>query len=203
MNALVPVALRQLRFDVQGWEWPDVDDDDDSDTEITPAELVEPIRDFFGGEIDVDPCAHRLGHVQARCEWRKSDDGMAKPWVRIPGYRRPMRSVFVNHPYSHGEPNRWLGRCASVASAHPDVSIVALSKGDTSTLWYRKWIRGTAAAVCFVERRIAFEKVSRTGARARQGAKWPSILSYWGPHAHGFVEWFGELGHCIALERNR
>ena len=193
----------QLRFEIDGWEWPDVDDDDDTDTELTPPELIEPIRDFMGGEIHVDPCAHRCGHVRAICEYRKGDNGLVRPWVNIDGYDAPMANAFVNHPYSAGQPAKWLQRCHDVVAAHPQFSIVALSKCDTSTLWWKRWIWNSAAAVCFISRRIAFEKPTPEGRTRRESAKWASVLTYYGPHAAGFCEWFAELGGCVELAKVR
>lgn len=175
--------IRQLAF--EGW-LQGVDEDQTHDDWYTPPELIDLIRDFFGGEIDLDPCASTRAFVGARINYTKSDDGMTMPWV---GDR--ILNRFVNPPYS--DPRPWIQRIASVHASWPrEVAgdSIALVKCDPSTrAWESAW---SADAVLFFRRRVQFIKPNSV---LRASAMFPSALLYWGPHAEGFDAFFGELGH--------
>lgn len=190
MNA----RLQQAHLRFPGWEYSDAGDDgEDEDSECTPPELVDMIRDFYGGTIDLDPCSNRHSQVGALVQWRKSDDGLSKPWSgRIAGVE--LRDRYVNPPYS--KPRPWLERCTIERAKHPDTNTIALVKCDVSTIWWNLhcW---HADAIGFVDKRIPFLHPTRIG---RHGAKFPNALVYWGPHAEGFKEFFAPIAHTVLCE---
>ena len=139
-----------------------------------------PVREFFGGGVDLDPCSNKLSTVGARLAYTIADDGLSQPWAG---------RVWVNHPYSSGQPAKWLRRCSEVGDAG---EVLALPKGDWSTSWWNTYVR-TAPARCLIARRVAF--VSRG---KRTVANFPSALVYWGPRVARFREVFGQFGEIIA-----
>lgn len=204
---------RQLSFDrvvaFAGW-LPGSDEPLTSDDWFTPPELADSIRDFLGGDIDLDPCASPHAYVNARVQWTKADDGLSLPWVGTIQVGETnerhddlvvIRNRFVNPPYSN--PGPWLQRLADMHNEDAarwrggvgamDVGAgdsVALVKADASTkAWRHAW---TADAVLFFARRVQFV---RHGSTVRASAPFPSALLYWGPHAEGFDAWFADLGH--------
>lgn len=194
---------QQLAF--EGW-LSEEDRDIDSDDEYTPDELCELIRDFFGGDIDLDPCAAPSSFVNARVQYFKGDDGLSLSWTATQSepssdaFSYKIRTRYVNPPYSR--PGPWLKKIVETHSqidrANPRPypadagDTIALVKCDPSTkAWAWAW---QADAILFFARRIPFANPNRT---TRSPAKFPCALLYWGDHAEAFRDWFDELGHVV------
>lgn len=187
-------VARQLAF--AGWTFGD-DEDVTSDDEYTPPELVELIEDFLGGTIDLDTCWDKRCHVHPRVGYTKTDDGLRHSWVfdtrsGSPDGRR-FRNRWIQPPYSR--PRRWIEQLVNLHAAEPPEVVgdsLALIKADTSTqAWRAAW---KADAILFFARRIAHTKPGRI---LRAPAKFPQAMLYFGRHADGFAEWFGDLGHVV------
>lgn len=64
----------------------------------TPPELLEPIRDYFKGVIDLDPCSNDLSQVKATVEYKLPyKNGLNEPWSI---YSNQTTCVFFNPPYA-------------------------------------------------------------------------------------------------------
>jgi transcriptional regulator with XRE-family HTH domain len=95
--ALAPRARRRAQERVYWGEG----DKRDRDSRFTPADFMSHIHAAFG-EVDLDPCGHRLSPVVARRRilLDEGGDGLVEDWSA--------RLVFVNPPFS--ELTRWLER---------------------------------------------------------------------------------------------
>jgi hypothetical protein len=62
----------------------------------TPPELVQPIKEFWGGKIDLDPCSNKGSLVKADTEWTLPTNSLKQPWA----IKQPRTTVFVNPPYA-------------------------------------------------------------------------------------------------------
>lgn len=184
-------VARQLAF--AGW-LAEEDREIDTDDEYTPPELTEMIRDFFGGDIDLDPCAATGSHVHARVMYFKGDDGLSRDWTRGPDSDGcsglTIRTRYVNPPYSR--PGPWIAKILRTHVVDDPGDTIALVKCDPSTkAWALAW---QADAILFFSRRIPFV---RPGRSTRAPAKFPCALLYFGSHTIGFANFFAELGHVI------
>lgn len=185
------IEERQLRFELFA-EWMPSDEGEllTSDDEYTPPELVDEIRDFFGGVIELDPCAAPRAFVRAEVQYTQAQNGLDHSWVTHEG--RKIRSRFLNPPYSCAAP--WVYRIAEIynGSIIDPGSTIALLKCDPSTRWWQPcWLSN---GIVFLDRRVPFVKPGRL---KRDVAKFPSALVYWGPHGDGFCDWFGFLGYAF------
>ena len=66
-----------------------------SDWWCSPPEIADAVWEFFGGEVDVDPCSNPLSLIKARVAYTAG--GLVLPWrCRV----RPRRTCYENPPYS-------------------------------------------------------------------------------------------------------
>ena len=75
----------------------------------TPPKYVDPIREFFGGTIHLDPCTNSYSIIHARVEYSQPEyDGLRESW--------DFPTIYVNPPYGADRENgttikHWLKRC--------------------------------------------------------------------------------------------
>ncbi len=76
----------------------------------TPAKYVAAIREFFGGEVDLDPCSNQHSIVHAGVEYKlPAHDGLLENW--------DFPRIYVNPPYGADRERgttikNWLRKCA-------------------------------------------------------------------------------------------
>lgn len=120
-----------------------------SDHYNTPAHILAPIREHFGG-IDLDPCSNIASIVNARVEWdiiERGEDGLQQSW-------RGFRNSFVNCPYSPGNLPLWIEKCYHEYAEH-SVRVALLIPVSTSTEWWHRYAY-TARWHLYYKGRIAF-----------------------------------------------
>lgn len=92
----------------------------------TPLSEVKPISDAVDG-FDVDVCASKdsnLADVNIR-----EEGGLVADWSEYD-------TVWCNHPYARGEPEKWLGEAVETDAQ----TVVTLSRCDTSTEYFRDYL---------------------------------------------------------------
>jgi len=164
------------------------------DDHNTPPEILEVVREFGGGTIDLDPCHNEHSRVNARVALTRGGDGLGADWVALLGGKG---LVFVNPPYDQEALSR-LNQSAGEQGVG-GVEVVTLPPVKSDQAWFQLAIAVDAAAVCFVSGRVRFWA---DGAR-QQGAAFESCLFYYGERASRFCEVFGQLGVCLDLTKNR
>lgn len=125
----------------------------------TPDHIVEAVKAFYGGSIDLDPCTSPDNPVGAKLFYTKDDDGLVKEW--------PIGAkVYINPPYG-----RAIGPWVAKAIHHPG-EVVMLLPARTDTKWFQKIFDERLASYAFLRGRLTFK-----GANA--SAPFPSVLVYW------------------------
>ena len=160
----------------------------------TPPKYVDVIREFFGGEIGLDPCSNRYSVVAAAVEYRLPDcDGLTKQW--------DASTVFVNPPYGR-DPERgssirdWLAKCAYTHERNGS-EVLALVPVATNTRHWKDFVFGAARAVAFLyDTRLRFlENGKETG----KGAPMACAMVYWGSRYERFEKMFIGFGAVVDL----
>ncbi len=107
----------------------------DRDSRFTPPDFMEHVQAAFG-EIDLDPCAHRLSPVVARRRilLDEGGDGLVDDWSG--------RLAFVNPPFS--ELTRWLERAHGEWSAGRVETVVCLVPVRTDSALFHDRISADA-----------------------------------------------------------
>lgn len=163
---------------------------------FTPTHLIESIRTFYGGTIDLDPTSEPLAQqaVQARRYYTKEDNGLMLPWTG---------RVYCNPPYAKTE------RGASQLEAFVEKAdreyrlgnaseILLLIPVNSATKW---WNVLSPYLMCMPDKRLIF----RTEQGTRDSAQFPNALFYFGTRRGAFMEHFhtyGPIWHCVKYGTN-
>lgn len=110
-------------------------DKEDRDSRFTPPEFMANIYAAFG-EVDLDPCGHRLSPVMAhrRILLSEGGDGLVDEWSG--------RLVFVNPPYS--AMLKWLRRAVEQWQAGNVETVVCLVPVRTDSAFFHETLHGVA-----------------------------------------------------------
>ena len=161
----------------------------------TPEKYVQAIKEFFGGEIDLDPCSNGFSIVGARVQYMLPDhDGLKASW----NFKR----IYVNPPYGLDRKRgtgikSWLYRCAQ---AHKNFGseVLALVPVATNTGHWKKYVFGKAIAVCFLyDTRLKFLVNGQNGGK---GAPMSCAMIYWGASPDQFRSVFEKFGAVLGLQ---
>lgn len=142
---------------------------------LTPPHIVEAAAASLGA-IDLDPCSSLsyMDNVPAALRWTVEDNGLSRQWSG---------RVYMNPPY--GRPiGDWTSKLASSYASGDVTAYVALVPGRTDTKWFADFI---GCHYCFIRGRLSFGNVD-------QGAPFPSVAIYAGPHPDWFHAEFAQHG---------
>lgn len=165
----------------------------------TPRELVELIREFFDGSIDLDPATCDTNPTGALDFFTPKEDGLKQAW--LPGYETPTK-VFCNPPYGR-QIGQWVEKARKEwrAGLNDGDEIIMLVPARTDTKWFS---RSMCEAWCAIRGRLHFidpdtgepllVQSKKQGKLVPAKAPFPSALLYWGYCADEFGEFFSRLG---------
>lgn len=139
----------------------------------TPDSFLELVRQV--GSIGLDPCTTEDNPTGAAHYFDEADDGLVHTWG-------DMGLIYVNPPYGR-EIGPWVARMAEEGSMGEE--IVALVPARTDTKWFGYVT--TADEICFLRGRLKFKG-------AKDCAKFPSCVAYWGPQRARFRDVFRKYG---------
>ena len=161
----------------------------------TPANYVQAVREFFEGEIDLDPCSNSYSLVKASVEYRLPErDGLKESW----NYKR----IYVNPPYGLDRKRgtgikNWLYRCALAHKSYGS-ELLALVPVATNTGHWKKYVFGKARSICFLyDTRLKFLVNGENGGK---GAPMSCAMVYWGTNHDKFASIFKKFGAVLSLE---
>ena len=157
----------------------------------TPRDLFERIQRDMGIEFILDPCTTPDNPLGTKFFYTSYDNGLKQPWGGLP--------TFVNPPYSRGNIDLWVAKCAIEANyrVNPtirnDVVVVALLPLRTAK-WFKNWVlpRGRIirdlyewrsldygdCGIFFLESRVKFIE-PETGLKTKGSPTWDSFLAIW------------------------
>lgn len=185
---------------------------------ITPPEILNPVRELFGGTIHLDPCWGKGCLTNPTKHYSlPENDGLVDPW--------DAETIFVNPPfgvsYIHQSTREclstkefhdldkksqlafkvqridmWIDKCVQAHIAGSEV--VALIPTALSTKKWQHTIRDTATAVCHLLGRIKFLRLNGESLEVVTGAPMDCSLVYWGEKLGKFDEIFNrhDRGIC-------
>lgn len=162
----------------------------------TPPELLQPVRDYFGGVIPFD-AATAVNNPTGAAAYAAGDaaadiaavvDGLAERWAKYDG-------TFVNPPY--GKVLReWLAKM--VDEAREGAVIIALLPCARWEQGYFQAALCAANAACFIRKRVNFIRPS-TGDRVA-GNPYANFFLGFNVEPETFARAFGPAGCVVSLE---
>lgn len=124
-------------------------EDHDRQRRLTPAYVLEPIRELLGG-IELDPCTEADNPTRATRYYTPPQDGCALPWDAL--------TIFCNPPYGEAR-LRWVKRCIAESA---DRKIVLLIPSHTETKVSQLAMQN-ATSVLYVRSRLRFGIPRKSG----------------------------------------
>lgn len=176
------------------------------DTEwFTPPEVLERVRQYFGGPIPFDPAttannptdAIRFCSLEEPCDHaRWLGDGLEHDWYHEAG-------VFLNPPYGVVFPT-WCEKIAREARLQCEiVALLPCGARFSTRYWQDSILIPELDAVCFVRGRVKFLRAD--GARAPQNPYDSQMVGY-NVRRKAFADAFSSLGRVLlttVIEENR
>ena len=160
----------------------------------TPPKYVNAIREFFDGQIALDPCSNEYSIVDADVEYcLPHTDGLAASW--------DAPTVFVNPPYGRDRERGsgirdWLRKCRETNSQF-GTEVLALVPVATNTRHWKNYVFGAAVAVTFLyDTRLRFLENGKDGGK---GAPMSCAMIYWGSQYKRFENVFIRFGAVVDL----
>jgi len=135
-------------------------------TQITPAYVLEPVRESLGGMIWLDPCTLPENPCGAATFYTTAEDGLMRGWTAFP-------TIYVNPPYGKArEP--WIRKCVDAAACGRKV--VLLIPAATDTRIFQHALASASMAV-LIKGRVKFGVLRPN--RRQVAASHPSALIGW------------------------
>lgn len=174
---------------------------EDSDEYGTPAYILDAARRV--GPIGLDPSDRAGSLTAARVSIRRErgENGLSVNWREMIGKGEV---IWLQPPYSAGNLPVWVTRAGLVApTLHVSCAIVSLLPVNTAPRWFQGdelSICSTAAAICFLSKRVAHHRPDGTLAK---GTRHDSMAIYWGRNPLKFELAFEGLGRVVYLGAGR
>lgn len=157
----------------------------------TPPKYITPIKHFFGGRIDLDPCSNNWSNVNANVNFIYPEhNGLKDQWFG--------NTVFVNPPYGRSDGTSlydW-GQKAIDEYKHPK-EIIFLIPVATNTKLFKDIIFKQFSAICFLsDTRLKFYN---EGKEDKKGAPMACCLCYLGHRKKEFEIEFSMFGKVFLI----
>lgn len=140
-------------------------EDHPQQTQLTPAYVLEPVREALGGAIGLDPCTLPDNPCGASTFFHPPVDGAEQPWLA--------ESIYVNPPYGKAR-ERWVERCVQAGAEGRRVVLLIPAATDTR-VWQRAMSSSTGAVL--IRGRVKFGVLRPN--RRQVAASHPSALIGW------------------------
>jgi hypothetical protein len=145
----------------------------------TPKEIIEPIREFYGGTIDLDPasCFEANKTIKANAYFVESHQGLNHRWKG---------SIWCNPPYCDGATQEWVFNVAKKYLAEEssiECAIVLVNRSDAK--WYYDFLDNHEGGYYQFRKRIKFIN-GQPESDKPSSPRYNNDLIYWGKNPLGF-----------------
>ena len=148
-----------------------------SDGWCSPREVTVPLADFFGGGPRTDPCSNERSIVGAAIEYTWG--GLHLPWLG---------ETYENCPFS--KTPAWTAKGLAELKSGRCTELVRLTMVATSTKWWKLMAGYRRNPRFLFTKRLKFRGDAKT---PNQGARFDTVLTYFGPRHAAFDKTFRHL----------
>lgn len=157
----------------------------------TPPKYIIPIKQFFGGKIDLDPCSNEFSLVGAEENFiYPENNGLIEKWNGD--------KIFINPPYGRSKGKSlydWLEK--GLFEYEGGKEMIFLIPVATNTKHFKEIIFKKFSSICFLsDTRLKFYN---EGAEDKKGAPMACCLCYLGYRKDNFKETFCEFGKVFDI----
>lgn len=153
-----------------------------SDSWCSPPEISGPLELFFGGPVACDPCSNDRSIIKAVKTFTRG--GLVLPWGK---------TTYENPPYSSTD--IWTDKGIQEMRAGRVVELVRLTMVSTSVKWWRRQcaIPKRNPRLLFTKRLSFLDPDAAQAGMKREGARFDTVLTYFGPRVKRFERHFKHL----------
>lgn len=157
----------------------------------TPERILERVRAYFGGQIDLDPATAPHNPTKARLFFTASNCGLFRAWADL------SKNAFANPPYGK-QIREWVAKIGKEASR--GLPIVALLPGQRfeQAYWQQSLFNPSLTALVAVRSRVSF--IAADGKPAK-GNPYGSFLYCFNGTYERAVEAFAPIGMVLEIGR--
>jgi len=154
----------------------------------TPPKYINPIKSFYGGKIELDPCSNQYSLVNSEISYVYPEkNGLEESW--------DFKTVFVNPPYGRNNGTslyNWLEK-----SLECKWEVIFLIPVATNTKHFKEIIFKKFNAICFLsDTRLKFYN---QGVEDKKGAPMACCLCYKGHRYSQFKKEFSKFGKTFII----
>lgn len=157
----------------------------------TPPKYINPIKNFFGGSIDLDPCSNIHSFTDAKKQFiYPFNDGLKDRWDG--------NNIFVNPPYGRDKGKSLFDWFSKAIIEYEDTKqIIFLVPVATNTRHFKDIVFKQFSAICFLsDTRLRFYN---EGVEDMKGAPMACCLCYKGHNLHKFMDEFSPYGKVFCI----
>lgn len=155
---------------------------------LTPEKILVPVRDYFGGQIRLDPATQPENPTSANLFYTGTPhDGLELPW---------MDKTFVNPPYGRVLQD-WCRKIDS--ESQKNLGIVALLPGQRfeTKYWQKHILNDRLSAIVLILGRVPFLRPDGSPAKSNP---YGSMLYVYNDDPEQVEKHFGHLGKILCLQ---
>lgn len=157
----------------------------------TPPKYIVPIKYFFGGEIDLDPCSNEHSLVDAKESFIYPEkNGLEETWNG--------NKIFVNPPYGRNEGKTlydWFKK--GISEYKIGKEMIFLVPVATNTKHFKDLVFNSFNSICFLsDTRLKF---FNEGKEDKKGAPMACCLCYKGHRQDDFKKQFSKFGKVFHI----
>ena len=157
----------------------------------TPPKYIIPIKEFLGGEIDLDPCSNEFSLVGAKQSFKYPEkDGLIEEWNG--------EKIFINPPYGRNKGKSLYDWFKKGLSEYEDgKEMIFLVPVATNTKHFKEIIFKRFSSICFLaDTRLKFYN---EGVEDKKGAPMACCLCYLGHRKEDFYNAFSIFGKVFDI----
>lgn len=157
----------------------------------TPPKYINPIKDFFDGEIELDPCSNNYSMVNAKNNFiYPFKNGLKEKWEE--------NKIFINPPYGRENGTSLYDWCLKALNEYDkNKHIILLIPVATNTKHFKEIIFKKFNMICFLnDTRLKF---FNNGVEDKKGAPMACCLIYMGTETKKFETVFSEYGKVFNI----